>query len=921
MKLLFLLLLLPFAVFAQIEQPAQGYGNKYHRIDVDSALKIPTICGSPVGHAFKSKDSTRSALCFDSCGGVFWIYNPRLNQWQSGSGGSLQNVTDIGNTTTDTIIAEAIRTKRCLPFIFFEPDYEIDIFPDLQNMTKDNPAHSRAMFQWVVDNRISQNIKAVIGVGDITNNNTVAEMDTASHQFGLLDAVGMPYMAIVGNHDYSNGFNPASRDAVNFNNFFGPSRYVSSPWYKGHFPGEGNQNFFISFEVLSRKFLGIALEFLPRDTVIGWAKHIIDSVYAVDPTRDVIISTHAYQSWTGQLATDTTIYSTATYGMSADNDGQELWNKLIKTRPSIKFVFNGHFIVFNAYNGVQLASPTKGLAAHIQSTGDYGNMVNQLYVNYQDDTLGGHGYMMRMKFHPLTNKIDVSFYSATLSITDTRPGTSSFTIDDASLSIQNAIATTGNFSAGGEIRSADYIKSEKIQNRQVIYGGTDHKFFGTDQMQYSDSAGFVLQQKITADTVRIKWFGYTDTTAYFQYRIVRSTPGGINFFANFDSLSTNSPNAMGGQFNYNHYKNAGMATPIDFRRNYTLDSNLTRALGTCETCPQGMNYLYTEVFLDNNTTLSASGTYGSSNFFSRNQIRGGSSSSNRAHTTGFALNGFASQLFIVSNVDTLGEYTGFRDILTGFDQGNAVKNYYSFRTNAGTSKHIRSWGFYQENKTLQRNYFAGQTLIGDSSIANAGTAKLFVDGGITAFNSVFALYDNAGSNLRIKIDNGHSAIFAPNGTSGIDMANDSTKLYGLTRVNDTATRKIVTISSGGGLTTSNWPAVAYGTFSPTATLVTNMDGATVTDVQWSRIGNIVTVSGRVTADATAPGAASFRINLPIASNLTAVNQLAGTAAATGVAGQSAGIQADATNDAALFKWVAVDLNSQEMMFTFTYQIL
>lgn len=647
---------------------------------------------------------------------------------------SAQGDGNFKRVKADTVTSKSVKTNLIQPYLVSDKDYSIIVVPDIQNNIHDLPAQSRAIFNWIVAHKVDWNIKVVIGLGDITNNNTVAEMDTASQQFALLDAAGIPYLAIVGNHDYGFGFNPAGRDATNFNNFFGPSRYTTSTWYKGHMPGTGNENFFITFEAEKRKFMAIGLEFLPRDTALNWAARIIDSVYAVEPDRDVIISTHAYQSWTGELARDTTVYSTATYGMSADNDGQEMWDKLIKKKPSIKYVFNGHYIVFDYFNGVQQPSPAKGLAAHIQATGENGNMVNQLYANYQDDSLGGRGEMMRMRFHPNRNKVDVDFYAAAIDHIDAREGTTPFTIDDQALVVKNS-ESSDLITAQGDVRTTSRFRSEQLQNKQVVFVGTDHSLYGSDNFTYylkedhGIKAGLYVLPKITSDSFNIHLKAEWDSTGYAVWRGTRRSPTAINVIMNYDTLSTDAPGAIFVNQAWSHYKNSPMAITIDTRRQYTLDSNTNRDLSTCETCPAGTFYTYNEVFLDNNTTLTSTGVLGEATYISRQQIRGGTSTTNRAHTTSFKMGGYISQLFVVGNVDTLGQYIGYKDAITAYSQGNAVKSYSSFYTDAGYSNQIRSWGFISVNP-IQRNYFSGQTMIGDSTVNNSGSSKLFVDGGV-----------------------------------------------------------------------------------------------------------------------------------------------------------------------------------------------
>lgn len=124
---------------------------------------------------------------------------------------------------------------------------------------------------------------------------------------------------------------------------------------------------------------------------------------------------------------------------------------------------------------------------------------------------------------------------------------------------------------------------------------------------------------------------------------------------------------------------------------------------------------------------------------------------------------------------------------------------------------------------------------------------------------------------------------------------------------------------------TNWVlesvGLASGTYTPTLNNTTNVAASTAYSCQFIRTGNVVTVSGRVDVDPTAAGAVLLGISLPFASNLANANECAGSAAASGIAGQSAAISGDAANDRASMQWVAVDVTNQPMFFTFTYRVI
>lgn len=117
-------------------------------------------------------------------------------------------------------------------------------------------------------------------------------------------------------------------------------------------------------------------------------------------------------------------------------------------------------------------------------------------------------------------------------------------------------------------------------------------------------------------------------------------------------------------------------------------------------------------------------------------------------------------------------------------------------------------------------------------------------------------------------------------------------------------------------------AVKSGTFTPTLTNVANVSSSTAFDVQYLRVDNTVTASGRVDIAPTAAGVdTQLRMTLPVASALTGGAQLGGAAFCTGVASQGAGIIADPVTDQALFRFVASASGSAPFMFSFTYRVI
>jgi hypothetical protein len=125
-----------------------------------------------------------------------------------------------------------------------------------------------------------------------------------------------------------------------------------------------------------------------------------------------------------------------------------------------------------------------------------------------------------------------------------------------------------------------------------------------------------------------------------------------------------------------------------------------------------------------------------------------------------------------------------------------------------------------------------------------------------------------------------------------------------------------------GLLHALYASVASGTYTPTLSNVANLDASTAYVCQYLRVGETVTVSGRVDINPTAAATTTqLGITLPVASNFASSFQCAGTAFAFGVAGQGAAIIGDTANDRAEMQWVSGDVTNMGMFFQFSYRVI
>lgn len=176
----------------------------------------------------------------------------------------------------------------------------------------------------------------------------------------------------------------------------------------------------------------------------------------------------------------------------------------------------------------------------------------------------------------------------------------------------------------------------------------------------------------------------------------------------------------------------------------------------------------------------------------------------------------------------------------------------------------------------------------------------------------------------LKTFNSGATILAPfTLTLGSDATGDTYYRTGGTVVRRAigSTDDVYTVSGGVPIWVA--PNYSFGTYTPTLTNVTNISASTAYQCQYMRVGNVVTVSGKVDIDPGAVGLATLGISIPIASALANDFECGGTAAAGTVLGLNGAISADPANDRVELDFtipVAGVITNTSWFFTFTYYI-
>jgi len=266
--------------------------------------------------------------------------------------------------------------------------FEIIALPDTENYVNvpnpqapypGFPGIMEAQTQWIVDNRVSENIVFVTQLGDLIHHYPTAEMPEARRMMDKLDQPGqqVPYSVCAGNHELETA---QSRTLVAQN--FGPSRYAGYDWYKGSY---NNFNHYQVFSAGGYDFLHINLQKDPDANVLLWAQGVINANLG-EPT---IISTHDY-------LIDNTTRSTA---------GTDIWNGLVKNNPQVFMTLNGHTHV--PAGAARMVSNNSGNKAVLQMLSDFEDYTTQP----SGDT--NTGYLRKIIFDTDNKKISVQTYSPT----------------------------------------------------------------------------------------------------------------------------------------------------------------------------------------------------------------------------------------------------------------------------------------------------------------------------------------------------------------------------------------------------------------------------------------------------------------------------------------------------------------------------
>src|SRR5258706_2043209 len=361
-------------------------------------VSFPSEAADPISVKRASSSKLSAAAPLPQGGSGSPPNPPTLNSPADGSTGASTSPTltvNVSDPNSNNVTANFY--GKIVPSVAPGPSFSIVELPDTQyysaSLNSGLPAMFNSQTQWIVNNRVADNIAFVIGLGDIVqdgnNNGNYSEWNNANTAVSALDdpvatglPQGIPYSFGVGNHDQGSSGDGAPDDTAAYNQFFGVSRYSGKSYYGGHY-GTDNDNHYELFSASGMDFIVINIAYMdPQyngtelNSVLAWANGLLQTY---SNRRGIVVSHYLINngfnaSWSGQ--------------------GQATYNAL-SGNPNLFLMLCGHF------------TPPEGQRADVSN----GNRVYTFLSDYQESGFGGDGWLRILTFLPASDQIHVQTYS------------------------------------------------------------------------------------------------------------------------------------------------------------------------------------------------------------------------------------------------------------------------------------------------------------------------------------------------------------------------------------------------------------------------------------------------------------------------------------------------------------------------------
>ncbi len=302
------------------------------------------------------------------------------------------------------------------------------VIPDTQYYARkdeDAPIFT-AMTEWIAANREERNIRLVLHVGDIVNDNEARQWEHAKQSLSVLDGE-LPYVLAVGNHDL--GRNAGSRETM-LNEYFSLSdNRCNQRIFGGFFEQGALENAWYRLRHGKWDLLVFSLEFGPRKSVVDWANEVaarhgeLPKVLVADEFIDQE-STFSTADGRPRRTTTSTTNNPHKYGIAREAEvhcGEELWDAFVSRHPGFRLVVNGHYKPFEKVADGTPRHLRDLASVHRSDPGADGQEVLQMLFNAQWCPRGGDGWLRLLEFQPDGRTVQVRTFSPHLAATAGEP--------------------------------------------------------------------------------------------------------------------------------------------------------------------------------------------------------------------------------------------------------------------------------------------------------------------------------------------------------------------------------------------------------------------------------------------------------------------------------------------------------------------
>ncbi|WP_229054336.1 lamin tail domain-containing protein [Aeromicrobium sp. Leaf350] len=436
--------------------------------------------------------------------GSRWIELARHRTTADGEAFTLQGSAVVGDTVRDgsiTVLVQhsegfagadlssrdsAVTPAHPLDTPRSEYDFTIAWESDTQYYNEEFLQHQTAIHDYVLGQRENQNIQYLIHTGDIIDDwDQPYQWANADGEYARLDAAGLPYGVLAGNHDVGSQLSNYSE----FWKFFGEARYADNPWYGGSY--QDNRGHYDLISAGGIDFVMLYMGWDPQVDSIAW----MNEVLAQYPERVAVINLHEFMLTTGGLGPVP----------------QQILDEVVATNPNVRMVLSGHY--HDAFTRIDQFDD--------DGDGAVDRDVYSMLFDYQGLPEGGQGFLRLLQFDNEGQSMRVRTYSPSLATYNSddpsllEPGPDPYRYQDFEIGYDALLITPSDKTLTTSGFTAEILTTDEVGALQDVPSGTVAAI--TWPLTALGAHGWYVH---TADP-----FGATHATPVYTFTLVAAAPG------------------------------------------------------------------------------------------------------------------------------------------------------------------------------------------------------------------------------------------------------------------------------------------------------------------------------------------------------------------------------------------------------------